>query len=266
MTDPYFAPQQQPPPVYNNYYEPAYDQQHHPPLPPTPSSPFYPSYVHPSPYNDVSQIPRSHAREISPMNQEYSQPVPPPQTENHYDPDRLGAQYIPPRQGSSAEYYDQSRSFPMGNEDSVTGHDVREGASYPSAEAEADHDAAAGAPGTERGLAGALLGGTTGYYLGHKRSHGFLGAVGGALLGSFMEDRLKKDSGGGGGGGGMGVEVDMGGVGMMVLGGVATVIAIAIIVMGMGMDIITTTIIIIGTIGIGIIQVGGWGISLGNNF
>lgn len=48
------------------------------------------------------------------------------------------------------------------------------------------------APEGERGLGSALIGGTAGYYLGHKKNHGFLGAVGGALLGNFIGDKLKE--------------------------------------------------------------------------
>ncbi|KAL2221084.1 hypothetical protein M432DRAFT_588792 [Thermoascus aurantiacus ATCC 26904] len=48
------------------------------------------------------------------------------------------------------------------------------------------------APEGERGLGSALIGGAAGYYLGHKKNHGFLGAVGGALLGNFIGDKLKE--------------------------------------------------------------------------
>ncbi|OJJ73771.1 hypothetical protein ASPBRDRAFT_515863 [Aspergillus brasiliensis CBS 101740] len=54
----------------------------------------------------------------------------------------------------------------------------------------------AGEPGEEEGersLGGAVLGGATGYYLGHKKDHGLLGAVGGAILGNFVSNKMKKD-------------------------------------------------------------------------
>ncbi|KAJ5452401.1 hypothetical protein N7445_000584 [Penicillium cf. griseofulvum] len=43
--------------------------------------------------------------------------------------------------------------------------------------------------GLDRGLGGSLAGGMAGYYLGHKKEHGLLGAIGGALLGNFLEDK-----------------------------------------------------------------------------
>ena len=44
----------------------------------------------------------------------------------------------------------------------------------------------------ERGLGGALTGGLAGAFTGHQANHGFLGMLGGAVLGSFAEDKLKK--------------------------------------------------------------------------
>ncbi|KAK6828329.1 hypothetical protein PG987_011670 [Apiospora arundinis] len=43
----------------------------------------------------------------------------------------------------------------------------------------------------ERGLMGAMLGGATGAFAGHKVNHGFLGALGGAYAGHKLEDALK---------------------------------------------------------------------------
>lgn len=45
----------------------------------------------------------------------------------------------------------------------------------------------------ERGLAGALAGGAAGGFAGHKANHGFLGTIGGAIMGSIAEDALKKN-------------------------------------------------------------------------
>lgn len=47
------------------------------------------------------------------------------------------------------------------------------------------------APEGERGLAGKIAGGTAGYFLGKKANHGFIGTIGGAMLGSFLEDKHK---------------------------------------------------------------------------
>ncbi|KAL1979088.1 hypothetical protein VTN96DRAFT_7029 [Rasamsonia emersonii] len=47
----------------------------------------------------------------------------------------------------------------------------------------------------ERGLGGALAGGLAGGFTGHKLNHGFLGSFGGAIIGSLIEDQLKKHGG-----------------------------------------------------------------------
>ncbi|CAF9931072.1 MAG: hypothetical protein GOMPHAMPRED_005810 [Gomphillus americanus] len=44
----------------------------------------------------------------------------------------------------------------------------------------------------ERGLGSALAGGTAGYFLGRKKNHGFLGAVGGAIVGNIVGNKLKE--------------------------------------------------------------------------
>ncbi len=44
----------------------------------------------------------------------------------------------------------------------------------------------------ERGLGGAITGGLAGGWGGHAAGHGILGTIGGAILGSFAEDKLKK--------------------------------------------------------------------------
>lgn len=55
-----------------------------------------------------------------------------------------------------------------------------------------DQSAPGGAQEGERGLAGALAGGAAGGYTGHKANHGFLGTIGGAIVGSLAEDAMKK--------------------------------------------------------------------------
>ncbi|KIX08345.1 uncharacterized protein Z518_03001 [Rhinocladiella mackenziei CBS 650.93] len=44
---------------------------------------------------------------------------------------------------------------------------------------------------SDRGLLGAIGGGVGGHFLGKKAHHGFLGTIGGAILGSVAEDLLK---------------------------------------------------------------------------
>lgn len=43
----------------------------------------------------------------------------------------------------------------------------------------------------DRGLLGALGGGVAGAWGGHKVGHGFLGTIGGAIMGSLTEDFVK---------------------------------------------------------------------------
>ncbi|KAJ5633836.1 hypothetical protein N7528_001678 [Penicillium herquei] len=44
---------------------------------------------------------------------------------------------------------------------------------------------------TDRGLGSSLAGGAAGYYLGHKKDHGLLGAIGGAIVANFVEHKVK---------------------------------------------------------------------------
>ncbi len=57
---------------------------------------------------------------------------------------------------------------------------------------------------SDRGLLGAIGGGFGGHFLGKKANHGFLGTVGGAILGSlaqdFAKDKKKKHGSSQGGG------------------------------------------------------------------
>ncbi|KPI38560.1 uncharacterized protein AB675_4253 [Cyphellophora attinorum] len=57
---------------------------------------------------------------------------------------------------------------------------------------------------SDRGLLGALAGGAGGGFLGHKAGHGFLGTIGGAIMGSITEDFAKKKKHGGSSWGGSG--------------------------------------------------------------
>ena len=51
---------------------------------------------------------------------------------------------------------------------------------------------------------GAMAGGAAGFYGGHKKQHGLLGMIGGAIAGSKLEDKMFKEKkhGHGGHGGG----------------------------------------------------------------
>ncbi|PYH28107.1 putative glutamine-serine-proline rich protein [Aspergillus neoniger CBS 115656] len=56
---------------------------------------------------------------------------------------------------------------------------------------ESSTDPAAAGEG-EKGIMGALAGGAAGGFAGHKVNHGFLGTIGGAMMGSVAEDAVKK--------------------------------------------------------------------------
>ncbi|KAA8651923.1 uncharacterized protein ATNIH1004_000822 [Aspergillus tanneri] len=159
----YYAPPdsvyQNPPYDYDPHHQP-YDQQipsnHEPPQ-------GYSQY-------DFTQAPGAS------LSQEPLPPVPPPQTE-YLSPASAEGRFplVLPRRGSNSEYYEQyptqryeSEKLPPSPQPSCTSHrdeDMEGGDSQD--------------PGSERSLGGAVLGGATGYYLGHKQSHGLLGAVGG---------------------------------------------------------------------------------------
>ncbi|GLA92736.1 hypothetical protein AtubIFM57143_009091 [Aspergillus tubingensis] len=209
MTDPYPQHQQQPypPPVPNSetpYYFPPDGVYQHAGYDYEPQQ-FYNQHALPnqdpaySSQYDVSQIPRSYPTQWNPqaasssntnlnnVNNESNATVP------QYDPDRLAPGYEPPvRRGSNAEYYAQSAA------------DMQAPPPAPSAPETEQHSRAydndpttAGAAAGEeeegeRSLGGAVLGGATGYYLGHKKDHGLLGAVGGAILGNFVSNKMKK--------------------------------------------------------------------------
>ncbi|RAK97132.1 uncharacterized protein BO80DRAFT_390341 [Aspergillus ibericus CBS 121593] len=161
-TSPYYSP---PDGVYQHPpydYDPQqfYNQHHVPPN----QDPAYSSQY------DVSQIPRSYPAQWVQPDAPLQQP---------YDADRLAPQYEPPvRRGSNADYYNQS---------AVDLAQVAE----PTNEQDPNAPKGEGEDEGERSLGGAVLGGATGYYLGHKKEHGLLGAVGGALLGNFIGDKLK---------------------------------------------------------------------------
>ncbi|KAL6230773.1 hypothetical protein BDW75DRAFT_244517 [Aspergillus navahoensis] len=90
---------------------------------------------------------------------------------HRHDKTWLSPHYEPRPRGSNAEYYDPS--LHEGNQHS-TARVSSSSVNRKGDETDAD--------GGERGIGGALVGGATGYYLGHKKSHGLLGAVGGIRI------------------------------------------------------------------------------------
>ncbi|KAI9923471.1 hypothetical protein MW887_008632 [Aspergillus wentii] len=106
-----------------------------------------------------------------------------PAASGFFGPPVAGLQPDGSYQGSNAEYYNQpppyeSRYSPPPRDETPRPLDEKE-------------DREPDAHESQRNLGGTLIGGATGYYLGRKRSHGLLGAVGGALLGNFIGEKLK---------------------------------------------------------------------------
>ncbi|PKY08755.1 hypothetical protein P168DRAFT_323826 [Aspergillus campestris IBT 28561] len=214
MADPY----QQ----YTNPH-PQYMQQPAPPPPPLPAeseAAYYappdslyqnPPYDYETQYSYGQHVPPDHGSnyDVSQMPR-YQPPIPPPaqsQSDNflspasaaeyhpqeYYDSGRLSPNYeavAVGKMGSNADYYNR---HPAENLSGNSPHpsqrsDLPEGPG-------GEKDGGADGSGDERSVGGALVGGATGYYLGHKKGHGLLGAVGGALLGNFIGDRLEGDDG-----------------------------------------------------------------------
>ncbi|CAG8907432.1 unnamed protein product [Penicillium egyptiacum] len=208
MADPYNAYNSTPTPSGVGYYPPE-DQPHHPaygqpygnqepyhnpgsaqynpgpePYQPSPNpnqayAPQHSSHLAPEPY--ASSMERSYTPTGQP---DYLGPVTP-----------TGYQSAQDRIPGNAGYYndhpaDQPRYTPSASphppavyisepEDSQHAREQR-------SDTETDTDR-----GIDRGLGGSLAGGVAGYYLGHKKEHGLLGAIGGALLGNFLEEKVK---------------------------------------------------------------------------
>ncbi|KAB8067051.1 hypothetical protein BDV29DRAFT_110017 [Aspergillus leporis] len=124
---------------------------------------------------DLTQTPRSYPPQASGPQQDYLSPS-----------SAEGFQQGRNRQGSNAEYYnvnpnEQDQYRPSSHQ------------SYPS-DTPQEANNTSNEEENERNLGGALVGGASGYYLGHQRDHGFLGAVGGALLGNFIGDKIENQS------------------------------------------------------------------------
>ncbi|PLN84340.1 hypothetical protein BDW42DRAFT_162954 [Aspergillus taichungensis] len=188
-----------PPPLSESeaaYYAPPDSLYQHPPYDYETQYP-YAQHIAPDQYGshyDVSQTPR------------YQPPVSPPlqgSQSDHFLGPASSAEYrlqecyasgrLSPKykswgeQGSNADYYSQ---HPAEN-------DTQQGTSPHLSQQSDARELRGGADdsGDERNVGGALLGGATGLYLGHKKGHGILGAVGGALLGNFIGDRLEEHGG-----------------------------------------------------------------------
>ncbi|KAL5342311.1 hypothetical protein BJX70DRAFT_316737 [Aspergillus crustosus] len=147
------------------------------------SEPRYDTYTNHG--RDYDQSPAVYHPQITETQYEYLSPSTAIAGVDHHDHDenRLGPHYEPRgRHGSNAEYYRSA--------------DSHERSQYPYSRTSSRHENherdETDTGGGERGLAGALVGGATGYYLGHKKSHGLLGAVGGALLGNFLENKVEE--------------------------------------------------------------------------
>ncbi|KAL4754964.1 hypothetical protein BDW72DRAFT_189579 [Aspergillus terricola var. indicus] len=143
-------------------------------------------------YNQQQYTPSAQGQEYTPIQTTYH-PVSEPQNGyltpastmtgadayTHGYNTRLSPHYESRPRGSNAEYYDPNLQ-----------EDTQHSTARKISSSERREDDEIDADGGERGIGGALVGGVTGYYLGHKRSHGLLGAVGGALLGNFLENKI----------------------------------------------------------------------------
>ncbi|KAF7594705.1 hypothetical protein BBP40_008598 [Aspergillus hancockii] len=109
--------------------------------------------------HDLTQAPRSYPPQTSVPQQDYLIPS-----------SAEGFQQGRSRHGSSAEYYNvnpnEQDQYPPSSHQSYPS-DTTQVASTSSND-----------EGTDRNLGGALIGGASGYFLGHQRDHGFLGAMG----------------------------------------------------------------------------------------
>ncbi|KAK5290128.1 hypothetical protein LTR99_011165 [Exophiala xenobiotica] len=126
-----------------------------------------------SPYNGYTHDPVQRAP--SPYQPQYgpdpTQGAPSPYTPSPYE------------QGSSNGYYDQ---HPQANGQAYNNQgDQQYNGRQP------QYDGAPGAEG-EKGLLGAFGGGIGGHLIGKQTCHGFIGTVGGAIMGSLTEDWAKR--------------------------------------------------------------------------
>ncbi|KAL4934708.1 uncharacterized protein BDV17DRAFT_13154 [Aspergillus undulatus] len=111
-----------------------------------------------------------------------------------HDENMLSPHYEPrARRGEAAEYYEASHRDHQRRRRSHSRHS-RPRESSTSLSRGRDHSGhrETGEGESERGLGGALAGGAAGYYLGHKKSHGLLGTIGGAVLGHFLEKTVDE--------------------------------------------------------------------------
>ncbi|OQD78423.1 hypothetical protein PENDEC_c001G03907 [Penicillium decumbens] len=167
----YYPPEEQVRPQYPSRYQ----QQPYSAADPQPD-PNYAYPPQPSPYH-LGPEPYQPDRSYTPVGQ----------------PDHLGpiAGFPPTSSGKVPEnlgYYgaaEQPRYAPSNPHASSSDSNTREN-SGEIRQGEQDED-----PGSERGIGSSLAGGAAGYYFGHKKDHGLLGALGGAIIGNMLENKVK---------------------------------------------------------------------------
>ncbi|KAL4890497.1 hypothetical protein BDV59DRAFT_204451 [Aspergillus ambiguus] len=171
---PPYTPAPPPPGGAATFYAPPESLYQNPPYDYDPQQPYTqhlaPPQPSPSPYASQYDLNQTTPR---------SAPPPPPPGQQHTP----GEGYLHPQSaagayhGSSADYYNQyDSSLPPASSPQRTGSV----SPRPDASATTTSTTARADDETDRSLGGTLVGGATGYYLGHKRSHGFLGAGVGA--------------------------------------------------------------------------------------
>ena len=162
-----------------DYSSPSQDYPSYPPQP----THFPESEGYAQPMNASNET--SYQQYQSPPNQQY------PSVDNQSYPSnfRYGQQYDPPSYGQNPSYGQEYPSPPLNyiqqpssDVDAFRSHfDVPEAGSsqYPDAQ-------------QDRGFLGAFTGGAAGLVGGHKMGHSVLGAIGGGIAGSKLEDAYKK--------------------------------------------------------------------------
>ncbi|KAJ5960611.1 uncharacterized protein N7479_007761 [Penicillium vulpinum] len=138
-------------------------------------------HLAPDPYG--SSMERSYTPTGQP---DYLGPVTPTEHQNTQDRIPENAGYYNNHPADQPRYVPSTSPHPPGVYVSEPEDSQHDGMGEQRSDTDTDADR-----GVDRGLGGSLAGGVAGYYLGHKKEHGLLGAIGGALLGNFLEDKVK---------------------------------------------------------------------------
>jgi hypothetical protein len=97
--------------------------------------------------------------------------------------------------GSGSQFNPYQTQQPYYYQDNRAPHDQYDGSNNSYYNNSSSQPTPTPLPGQEadRGMMGAMAGGAAGAFGGHKAGHGFLGSIGGAIIGSLAEDYAKKN-------------------------------------------------------------------------